>query len=184
MITQKRLKEVLFYNPETGVFIWLEKPNPYASIKLGVQAGGDNGEGYWQININGESYYAHRLAWLYMEGYWPEHEVDHKNLIRDDNRWKNLRHVTTTCNNRNRPVFKSNTSGVTGVHWNKKDEKWMSKITVNKVRIYLGSFQSFNKAVKARWDAEVRYDFPNCNTTSSAYNYLTLKRILSSPTEG
>ena len=112
------------------------------------------------------------LAFLYMEGYFPENFVDHKNRIRDDNRWKNLRHVSHLCNMRNQSVAKNNVSGVTGVIWNSQRKRWRGSITIMNKNEFLGHFMTMKEAVRARWDAEVKYGFPNCNTTSSAYVFL------------
>jgi hypothetical protein len=125
-----------------------------------------------RITISGKRYYASRLAFLWMKGYLPEHDVDHKNRRPSDNRWKNLRHVTHQCNNRNQSIRKDNKSGITGVCLDKTGNKWNSYIKINMKMKYLGCFDSKEKAAMARWNAEVKYDFPNCNTTSSAYQFL------------
>ena len=174
-LTQKRLKELLSYDPETGFFKWLISRQ---GARLGQAAGCLNYEGYGQIRINNKTYRAARLAWLYMEGYFPEYEVDHEDRDPLNNRWNNLRHVTSQCNNRNQGKRKDNKSGVTGVGWDYNVEKWRPKIGVNKKLINLGSFVDFNKAVKARWEAEVKYEFPNCKSDSSAYQYLLENNLL------
>lgn len=143
--------------------------------KAGIKrktAGNIDKEGYRRIKINGELYPVSRLAWFYMEGYWPEYQIDHINRVKDDNRWENLRHVSGLCNTRNASVAKNNRSGITGVHWCKKSSKWCAKIGVLWEMIGLGYFKSKTDAVYARWQAEVEYGFPECNTTSSAYLYL------------
>lgn len=95
---------------------------------------------------------AHRLAFLYMEGYFRE--------------------VSISCNNKNCNIYKSNTSGITGVHFYKKYKKWLVYIVVKSKTKNLGYFDNFIEAVKARWEAEVKYKYPDCNITSSAYIYL------------
>ena len=169
-LTQQRLKELLHYNSKTGVFKWLMPRSQNA--KAGDIAGHKRTDGYISIVVDGKTYFASRLAFLYMEGYIPEHEVDHINRIKDDNRWKNLRHVTAQCNVRNRLVQKNNNSGITGVHWNKQCKRWVCFISIYHKRIHLGYFNTLKEAAKARWKAEVKYDFPNCNSTSSAYQFL------------
>ena len=82
-LTQERLKELLHYDPETGYFTWKISPNN--AVKVGSVAG-TSMNNYIRIIIDHKAYLAHRLAFLYMEGYFPEHEVDHINRIRDDNR--------------------------------------------------------------------------------------------------
>lgn len=169
-LTQERLKELLHYCPDTGVFTWIVSKSK--NIHVSDVAGCINSRGYRQIRIDGKTYKASRLAWLYMESYFPEHHCDHINRIKDDDRWENLRHVSHKCNMRNRGVLKSNSSGITGVVWRKQILKWGAQIALNKKQIYLGCFETKTEAVKARWDAEVKHNFPNCNNTSSAYLYL------------
>lgn len=169
-ISQKRLKEVLFYDPETGIWRWLV--GKARRVKEGMIAGSLGDNGYRLIGIDYRLYRANRLAWLYMEGYFPEYDVDHENRIRDDDRWSNLRDATRQCNNRNRRMLKNNTSGITGVAWHKRDQKWGSKISVGGKQINLCYSKVKTDAVIVRWEAEKKYDFPNCNTTSSAYLYL------------
>ena len=121
-LTQNRLKELLHYDPETGIFTWrVSRRGAKSGSVAGVH---DNG--YIRIKIDYELYLAHRLTFLYMEGYFPEYHVDHKNRIRDDNRWSNLRHVSRQCNQRNASIAKDNTSGITGVCWHKNNKKWIS----------------------------------------------------------
>ena len=174
-LTQERLKEVLYYDREMGVFTWLVDRG---SVKAGDIAGCMNSGGYIQIMIDGELYIASVLAWFYVEEYWPENIIDHENRIRSDNRWSNLRHVTYQCNNRNRRMLKNNTSGVTGVNFNKITNKWQSQISINNKNRSLGHYKDFDKAVKARWEGELKYGFPNCNTDSMAYNYLVLNNLI------
>jgi len=96
MITQERLKEVLNYNPETGVFMWMVAPN--RRIPINSEAGVlDKEKGYIAIRIDGVKYLAHRLAILYTDGYWPENTVDHGNRVRSDNRRINLTEAPTNA---------------------------------------------------------------------------------------
>lgn len=93
-LTQKRLKKLLYYNPDTGIFTW--KINSRRSLK-DAPAGNLHPSGYIRIGIDSKEYRAHRLAFLYMEGYIPENDVDHINRVRDDNRWKNLRELVDSA---------------------------------------------------------------------------------------
>lgn len=170
-LIQSRLKELLYYDPETGIFTWLISRG--WSAKAGQVAGGIcKISGYRHICIDGRSYPASRLAWFYMEGYWPENLVDHHDRIRHNDKWCNLRHVTPVCNAINCGIVKNNKSGITGVCWNKAMKKWESQIQVLGKKIHLGHFKSKFDAAHVRWNAEVEHGFPNCNTTSSAYLYL------------
>ena len=85
------------------------------------------------------------------------YDVDHINHNLADNRKSNLRIVTRTQNNMNRSLQSNNTSGVTGVCFDKKADKWCARITVNKQTFYLGWFTNFEDAVKARRDGELKY---------------------------
>ncbi len=99
MITHDRLKEILYYDPVLGTFRWIEKIS--RKNVIGAIAGGLNPKGYVVIIIQGKSYRANRLAWFYMTGEWPKNLVDHKNRIRNDNTWKNLRDFTSKENSAN-----------------------------------------------------------------------------------
>ncbi len=168
-ISYDRLHELLNYNPETGIFTWkIDRGN----FKAGKQAGTLHHLGYINIIIDWKSYGAHRLAWLYINGYFPENQIDHINRDKTDNRIKNLREATCQCNNRNRDIQKNNKTGIVGVHWSKTSRKYRAEIKINRKTIHLGYFKILKEATQARWEAEKKYNFPDCNTTSSAYQYL------------
>jgi hypothetical protein len=156
MITQKRLKELLSYNPATGIFTRLNLRGNWTN------AGGYDRQGYRRINIDGDYYFCHRLAFLYMEGDFPKDATDHINHIRDDNRWSNLRCADAALNSRNNSIRKDNTSGVVGVTWHKGDKKWQAQISSGLKNIYLGSFDSIGTAKKVREEASKNYNYhPN-----------------------
>lgn len=169
MITQLRLKELLNYNPKSGVFTWRISRG---GAKAGDQAGYINSRGYRLIGIDGELYRAARLAWLYIEGYMPEHEVDHINRVKDDDRWKNLRHVSHQCNVRNCGNPRDNTSGVKGVYWHRQTKKWRARIRVNKKLHHLGLYNDFDDAVCARLAAEQCLNWQGCDSSSPAYRHV------------
>ena len=102
MITQERLRRLLHYEPETGVFTWLERSSPHSKGHVGRVAGAFDVRGYWRIKIDYKSYRAARLAWFYMTGEWPTQEIDHINRNPADNRWINLRSVDGSQNTYNR----------------------------------------------------------------------------------
>lgn len=158
MITQERLKELLNYSPETGLFTW--KVNKGSRGKVGAIAGNKNKiTGYVLIVIDTKSHLAHRLAFLYMAGSLPSIHTDHINGVRDDNKWDNLREVTAEQNHRNRRKHKSNTSGVTGIRWSKASNKWLAEIRFNYVLRHLGLFTDRFDAICARKSAELRLGF-------------------------
>lgn len=155
MLTQERLKELLEYNPETGVFTWLNKP--CKNMESGKVAG-TNIDGYILISIDYKKYLAHRLVWFYVYGYWPE-EIDHKNHVRDDNKIANLREVTGKENKKNLSLQSNNTSGVTGVSRHKHSDRWQSSIKVNRKTIFLGYHRGLFEAVAVRKSAELKHGF-------------------------
>lgn len=94
------LKQILSYDPESGLFAWLCKPG--IPRMPGLSAGWQNRNGYIRIQIGGRCYLAHRLAWLFMTGKWPRGMLDHINRKRNDNRWENLRGISASENQANR----------------------------------------------------------------------------------
>ncbi len=155
IITQKRLKELLHYCPETGDFTRLVR-TAYC-VQIGDVAGGLTLNGYIHISIDGERYYAHRLAFLYMTGEWPIDQVDHDNQIRSDNRWDNLNQATYATNGKNTSMRSDNTSGVVGVSWHK--QTWRARIEINGKRKHLGCFINIKDAIEARKAANIKYGF-------------------------
>ena len=90
------------------------------------------------IRLLDTKYYAHRLAWLYVHGEFPEDHTDHINGVKDDNRIVNLRAVTEVENGKNLPIRKDNTSGLPGVYWSKRDQTWQVRVQTK----HYGYFQS------------------------------------------
>lgn len=111
-LTQQRLKELLSYDPDTGAFTWLVTTSNRAPA--GTRAGSSSHE-YVTIRVDKRRYPAHRLAWLYMTGGWPEAQIDHRDQDRSNNRWANLRGATLTENNRNTGTRRNNSTGYKGV---------------------------------------------------------------------
>lgn len=168
-ITQEYLKQRLDYNPDTGIFVWRKNTQIRFAGKV---AGSIHANGYIVININGKILPAHRLAFLYMKGYFPENDCDHINRIRDDNRWSNLREVSKQCNTRNSKTYSTNTSGVRGVSWYKTYNKWVAQIILNNKQYGLGYFKDFTEAVCYRLAAEQCLEWEGCDSNSPAYLYI------------
>ena len=156
ILTQERLKELLDYNPDTGLFTWLVSTNN--RVKVGDIAVA-NSHGYVLIRIDKRLHKAHRLAFLYMEGAMPEDQVDHIDHSRDNNSWSNLRHTTQAGNNRNATKRKTNTSGFTGVSWNKDSSKWISQVRVDGRQKNLGRYIEIWDAICARKSANLKYGY-------------------------
>lgn len=139
ILTLERLKAVLLYDPETGVWTWIAKPSPKATVKVGSVAGAVQINSI-TIELDGVRYRANRLAWFYMTGGWPDPECDHRDTDWKNNKWANLRLATRQQNGANRRISKNNTSGWKGVSWNAKQECWVAGIQVLGKSTYLGSY--------------------------------------------
>lgn len=146
MITQEELKNLLHYDPLTGVFTWLNSSRKGFNGKV---AGSLRNDGYWAIKIKGKSEYAQRVAWLYMMGNWPTSTVDHKDLNKLNNRWLNLRIASQQEQCCNRGVAKNNTSGHKGVHWEAKRNRWLAYSYHKGKRHFFGYHKQKEDAVTA-----------------------------------
>lgn len=152
-ISAEQLRELLEYDPASGVFRW--KVRPARNVFVGATAGVESPRGYIQISIGKRQYRAHRLAWLYIYGHMPE-QIDHINGIRSDNRLCNLRPATASQNAMNRPKPKNNTTGVKGVYWNSYAKKYAATITVGGRPRFLGYFSHLGEAAQCVHDARSR----------------------------
>jgi hypothetical protein len=153
-LTQERLKELLHYDPETGVFTRVSSPS--RCVKSGDIAGYGSTSGYRRMYTNGRHYPLHQLAWLYMYGSMPEGFIDHINRVRQDNRIVNLRVVTPKQNCENAGKKASNKSGHKGVSWRKREGKWCAQIMHNWKKYWLGAFDTVQEAKEAYKNAAAR----------------------------
>ena len=145
------------FTVENGMLIWGVK---ISNKNKGDLAGCKGARGYIRVRRGGVLYYAHRIIWEMHNGPIPEGmQIDHINHVRDDNRIENLRLVSHKTNHRNRTMQSNNSSGVTGVSWMSKINKWRAQIMVNQVTISLGDYDDFDCAVNARINAESTYGF-------------------------
>jgi hypothetical protein len=151
MLTQQKLKELVFYCHERGGLFWINSPTPKSRIKIGHRAGSIDSHGHRQTSLFGTVYMEHRLVWFYHHGRWPNDQIDHVNGIRDDNRLENLRECNQSQNSQNqRKASKNNTStGILGVSKHKNSSRFTSAICTNKKQIYLGTFDTPEEAHKA-----------------------------------
>lgn len=163
-IDQKRLKEVLHYNPKTGIFTW--KINKKRAKKGDVV--NTFCKGYIIVSIDGFRYKTHRLAWFYVYGYFPKEDIDHKDRIKHHNWISNLRIASRSDNMKNTKNRKDNKTGINGVRWNKPKKRWKVAITT----IYVGQSKSFDEAVCMRLAAEQCLGWEKWNFNSSAYKYV------------
>lgn len=146
-LTQARLKELLHYDPETGVFTRISTPS--RCVRVGDKAGYGSTSGYRRVYVGGRHYFMHRLAWLYVYGAIPDGCIDHINRVRQDNRIANLRVVTNKQNSENAGKKPSNKSGIKGVSWRKRERKWCAQIMHNHKKIWLGSYSTVQEAAEA-----------------------------------
>jgi len=163
-LTQEILKELVSYDPETGIFTCIKTR---CRTKKGNIIGTIDSKGYVKAGILGKVYFCHRLAFLYMEGYFPEQTVDHINGIRTDNRWENLRHVSRKCNSQNKKLSSNNSSGFYGVSYNKRTNRWCSYIQLEGKQTIIGYFKSPVEAAVARVKYEENCFSWKCNLQKS-----------------
>jgi hypothetical protein len=160
MLTAERLRELVSYDPETGVFTWAITRR---KVRAGTVAGSINKDvGYRYIRVDGALYLAHRLAMLYSEGVWPSCFVDHINGDKLDNRLCNLRHATYGVNSQNQRRARSDSkSGVLGVWFHEGRNRYVADIQHDGKRKRLGYFRSMDDA-SAAYVAAKRILHPGC----------------------
>ena len=165
-LSQEYLKSVLDYNPETGIFVWKERPlfhfpdmrvmKSWNTQNCGKVAGTIDDKGYIRIGINKIPMFAHRLAVIWMTGEFHE-QVDHCDTIKSNNKWNNLRPTIDAHNQRNKPISKRNTSGIKGVHFIKTTGKWSATIGVGSTKKFLGNYWSKEEAARAYEEGSKKY---------------------------
>lgn len=172
-ITPEILRELLSYDPDTGKLYWKPRPaemfresdlrtrnhscNQWNGRYAGKEAFTAYLHGYKQGRVLGRYASAHRVAWAIHHGEWPEGEIDHINMERDDNRIANLRLATSSNNHMNRGRQENNTSGVKGVYWQKARGKWMAQIQVAGKQIFLGRYATKSEAHAAYCESAKKY---------------------------
>jgi hypothetical protein len=150
-LTQERLKEILHYDPETGVWRWLVTRGGRAA---GSIAGTLDSDGYRRIMINFRQYRSSNLTVLYMLGWLPVGEVDHKDVNPSNDRWDNLREATSSQNMANRRAGKLGRSLPKGVYWS--FNRFRAQIQHNGKQLYLGGFNTVEEAAAAYASAAVK----------------------------
>ena len=149
-LTVEKLREYFDYFPDTGFVIWKKKTN--RNTVIGSRAGCIKSDGYRYVRFDNFEYLEHRLIWFGMIGKWPEHNIDHKDLIKSNNIWTNLREATVSQNGMNTHIRKDNTSGYKGIR--QRGNKFHVRIQVNNQEITLCGFNTFEEALAARLDKE------------------------------
>lgn len=156
-LTQERLKALLDYNQETGIFRWkIARPR----IHVGMQAGSVTPEGYVRITIDGHRFMGHTLAWLYMTGEYVARGIDHRDTVRSHNKWLNLRRASQSQNNMNMRVRSDNALGVKCVRKKKGaiSKPFYASITIEGKQRQLGYCSTIEEAAETyRIAAEKHY---------------------------
>jgi hypothetical protein len=155
----EEMRALLDYNPETGDLTWLPRCEAFFKKRSdflgwnkrysGKLAGCLDRQGYLRLKLFGKMVAAHRIAWALTYNKWPDGEIDHINLIKDDNRIVNLRDVSRRENQRNTLMQSNNTSGHKGIYWNRRASKWEASLYGK----YVGIYESIEEAINARQDA-------------------------------
>lgn len=154
-LTVERLRELLDYDAKTGEFTWRVSCR---GTKAGDRAGTDSSQGRRHIIIGYARFKAHRLAWFYVYGAWPEKLIDHINGDPTDNRIENLREASVSENMHNqRCAHKHNRTGVLGVQWRPEKNKFRARITIDRKEIHLGHFDTVEDAQAAYLEAKRKY---------------------------
>lgn len=153
-LTAEYVRARLTYDPETGIATWLPVPeNGHPArrwnAKLsGKQVGSPDADGYRRIKLLGSSFLLHRVIWLHVTGDWPEHEIDHRDLNKANNRWDNLRVATQSQNRSNRPAQRNNRLGVKGITQT-RNGKYAALIKDGPGMRHLGTFKTVGDASAA-----------------------------------
>ncbi len=175
------LHEFFDYFPETGKVITKSRAAKYFKLArlhkafntkyAGEEAGFIDPDGYRIIMLFGRNYPAHRIAYALMTGKWPDHQIDHENHVRSDNRWDNIKPVTHQENGKNIVMRSSNKTGVTGVCWNASSCQWRAYIMNGRKQKALGMHKDFFDAVCVRKSAEVSLKYHRNHGQKSQITY-------------
>lgn len=170
-LTAERLRELLHYSPETGVFRWRVANSN--RVRVGSVAGFAS-EKYITIRIDGHLHQAHRLAWLYMHGRWPVDQLDHRDGNKQRNAIGNLRECSNSENHQNMPAARKSASGLLGAFLHKRSGRWLSGIKLKGRMTWLGYFDTPEAAHATYLEAKAKLHtfnpVPTNTTTTKASN--------------
>lgn len=139
-LTAERVRQLLAYDPETGELTW--RITRGRTARAGGRAGSLNSEGYVCLIVDGWRVKAHRVAWLIVTGGWPKNQIDHRDEIKSNNRWTNLRDVPQSTNRLNRrSPYASKAHLPLGVH-GRSSGRFMALLQINGRSKSLGTFES------------------------------------------
>jgi hypothetical protein len=155
-VTAEYVRDILDYDQASGIFRWRSRSDVsakwnarYAGAIAGNKDHRPQYRGRTTISINKQQYLAHRLAFLFVVGRWPNPEIDHINGEPGDNRWENLREVGRIQNLQNKRIQSNNKTGLKAVTWKSDKQKWRSVIQVNGRQKHLGYFARKENAALA-----------------------------------
>lgn len=173
--SQEVLRQLLRFEAQTGKLFWRARrpehfsplkqtPGHAASMWNSRYAGQEaftclNDAGYKTGRIFNNLMRAHRVIYALHFGAWPDAEIDHINGVRADNRIENLRPVSRTENSHNVAVHRDSGTGLIGISWYPRLNKWCARICVNGVRTHIGVFACIGQAIRARKAAEITHGF-------------------------
>lgn len=158
----EEVAKLFTYDRETGALYWRNRNRTTTRHKYVAGTYGGAKDGYSRVGIKGKIYLEHRIIMVLCFGHIPENaEIDHINHVRDDNRLVNLRFVTRRDNQRNKSVSSKSTTGITGVYFYKRLQKYIARIRVNREFIHLGTFETLEEAAAARAEANLKFKFNN-----------------------
>ena len=162
--------EYLEVDFETGKIFWKKGRS---GITVGQEAGYINSNSYRKIKIKGKLYSTHRLLWFLYYGYFPENQVDHIDGNPLNNSIKNLREVSRVCNLQNQKEYSNNTSGFTGVFYDKPTKKYRTRIAIRNKSINLGYYITSLEAAYARAACEILHPDWTCNSQGTIFNQIS-----------
>lgn len=145
-LTQEELKDRLVYHESSGIFYW-KSVKKYSNRVVGQIAGHVHKKtGYVVIQINDHLHQAHRLAWLYVYGKFPNEYIDHIDGNPSNNKLTNLREASPKENSHNKKISKNNTSGYKNVYYNSRDRVYIASGRDLGKKIELGRFITAEEA--------------------------------------
>jgi HNH endonuclease len=146
-LTQERLQQILHYDPGTGAFRW--RRHEHLDHRAGQLAGCSMRSDYWCIHVDGRSYRAHQLAWLYMTGEWGRPLIAHRDGDPFNNRWRNLRRADYSDRRSHRRRRRNERPVFAGITLDRRSGQWTANISEGE-RVYsLGRFPTHEAAHEA-----------------------------------
>jgi hypothetical protein len=165
MLSMLKVRKLVKYDPDTGLFTWLYREGLEGSATaFNTKFAGKEAftyitpQGYKQGAIDGTQVFAHTVAYLLLTGRWVV-GVDHINGDKADNREDNLREADHALNARNMPIRSDNTSGFTGVCWSKQRSRWFARLHHEGKQVTLGFFKTKEEAIAARVQGNLNYGY-------------------------